>query len=177
VFLTDLLRDVPGFAVGRAGGSGKFTQLRVRGAEANHVLVLIDGVEANDITRADEFDFAHLGVDDIERVEIVRGPQSALWGSDALAGVVNIITRRGDGAVNANASLEYGSFGAGRVSASIGTGDERRDASLAVSYIETGGINIARSAATRKTATATARSTRASAGRRCRRCAWSSRGG
>jgi vitamin B12 transporter len=143
VFLIDLLRDVPGFAVGRAGGSGKFTQLRVRGAEANHVLVLIDGIEANDITRADEFDFAHLGVDDIERVEIVRGPQSALWGSDALAGVVNVITRRGAGAVNGNASAEYGSFGTERLSASVGAGDERRDGSVAVSYIETGGINIA----------------------------------
>lgn len=141
-FLTDLLRDVPGFAVGRTGGPGKFTQLRVRGAEANQVLVLIDGIEANDITRADEFDFAHLGTDDVERVEIVRGPQSALWGSDALAGVVNIITRKGQGKPNAGATIEYGSFGSNRISGAVGAGNERYDGSLAVSYIDSGGINI-----------------------------------
>ncbi len=142
-FLADLLRDVPGFAVGRFGGAGKVTQLRVRGAEANQVLVLIDGIEANDISRDDAFDFAHLTTDDIERVEIVRGPQSSLWGSDALAGVVNVITRRGQGAVDAQANLEYGSFGTERINGSIGTGDERRDANLSVSYLESGGINIA----------------------------------
>ena len=141
-FLTDLLRDVPGFAVGRFGGAGKVTQLRVRGAEANQVLVLIDGIEANDVSRDDAFDFAHLTTDDIERVEIVRGPQSSLWGSDALAGVVNVITRRGKGRLDAQANLEYGSFGTERVNGSIGTGDERRDANLSVSYLESGGINI-----------------------------------
>lgn len=142
LYLTDLLRDVPGFAVGRAGGAGKFTQLRVRGAEANHVLVLIDGIEANDVTRADEFDFAHLPTDDIERVEIVRGPQSALWGSDALAGVINIITRRGQGRPNANATIEYGSFGSNRLSGSVGASNEVLDGSLALSYVDGGGINI-----------------------------------
>lgn len=142
-FLTDLLRDVPGFSIARSGGAGKVTQLRVRGAEANQVLVLIDGIEANDVSRDDAFDFAHLSTDDIERVEIVRGPQSALWGSDALAGVVNVITRRGAGAPRAEATLEYGSFGTERVNASLGAGDERRDASVSLTYIETGGINIA----------------------------------
>ncbi|MGE3772986.1 MAG: TonB-dependent receptor, partial [Gammaproteobacteria bacterium] len=142
VFLSDLLREVPGFAVGRAGGAGKFTQLRVRGAEANHVLVLIDGIEANDVTRSDEFDFAHLSTDDIERVEIVRGPQSALWGSDALAGVVNIITRRGSGKPHANATIEYGSFGSNRLSGALGAGTETWDGNLALSYIDSGGINI-----------------------------------
>lgn len=142
VFLTDLLREVPGFSISRAGGAGKVTQLRVRGAEANQVLVLIDGIEANDVSRDDAFDFAHLATDDIERVEIVRGPQSSLWGSDALAGVVNVITRRGDGAPRATATLEYGSFGTERVNATVDAGDERRDASLSVSYLETGGINV-----------------------------------
>ncbi len=142
LWLTDLLRDVPGFAVGRAGGAGKFTQLRVRGAEANQVLVLIDGIEANDLTRSDEFDFAHLSTDDIERVEIVRGPQSALWGSDALAGVVNIITRRGSGKPNASATLEYGSFGTKRISGALGAGTEIWDGNLALSYIDSGGINV-----------------------------------
>jgi len=142
VFLIDLLRDVPGFAVSRAGGAGKFTQLRVRGAEANHVLVLIDGIEANDVTRSDEFDFAHLATDDIERVEIVRGPQSALWGSDALAGVINVITRRGSGRPHARATLEYGSFGSNRLSGEVGAASATWDGNLALSYVDSGGINI-----------------------------------
>ena len=90
--IADLLRELPGFAVSQQGARGAVTQVRVRGAEANQVLVLIDGVEANDIAQGSEFNFAHLSVDRIERIEVVRGPQSALWGSDALAGVINVIT-------------------------------------------------------------------------------------
>jgi vitamin B12 transporter len=93
IFAADLLLDVPGIAVSRSGGIGSQTQVRVRGAEANQVLVLIDGVEANDPAGNDEFAFQHLTTWDVERIEVVRGPQSALWGSDALAGVVNVITR------------------------------------------------------------------------------------
>ena len=90
--IADLLREIPGFAVSQQGSRGAVTQVRVRGAEANQVLVLIDGIEANDVSQGSEFNFAHLNADQIERIEIVRGPQSALWGSDALAGVINIIT-------------------------------------------------------------------------------------
>ncbi|MEJ6593468.1 MAG: TonB-dependent receptor plug domain-containing protein, partial [SAR86 cluster bacterium] len=90
--IADLLREIPGFAVSQQGSRGAVTQIRVRGAEANQVLVLIDGIEANDVSQGSEFNFAHLNTDQIERIEIVRGPQSALWGSDALAGVINIIT-------------------------------------------------------------------------------------
>ena len=94
VFAVDLLQDVPGFAVSRSGSIGSQTQVRVRGAEANQVLVLIDGIEANDPAGNDEFAFQDLTTWDVERIEVVRGPQSALWGSDALAGVVNVITRQ-----------------------------------------------------------------------------------
>ena len=69
--------------------------MRARGAEANHILVLIDGARANDPATGDEFRWEFLTTANIERIEIVRGPQSAIWGSDALAGVVNIITRSG----------------------------------------------------------------------------------
>lgn len=140
--LTDLLREVPGVAVSRSGGVGSYTQVRVRGAEANQVLVLIDGIEANDITRSDDFDFSHLTVDDVERVEIVRGPQSALWGSDALAGVINIITRRGSGPPSAHAVLEYGSFNTKRASGAVGAGNDAWDGTLGVSYVDSGGTNI-----------------------------------
>jgi vitamin B12 transporter len=80
-----VLRDVPGFAVSRAGAVGAFTQVRVRGTESNHVLTLIDGIEAADPFQG-EFDFGTLVSDDVGKIEILRGPQSALYGSDAIAG-------------------------------------------------------------------------------------------
>ena len=92
-YAADLFRFVPGVALSRSGGYGGLAQLRLRGAEPNHVLVLIDGVEANDVTQGSEFNFAQFPIDQIERIEITRGPQSALWGSDALAGVIHITTR------------------------------------------------------------------------------------
>ena len=94
--VSDLLRDVPGLAVSRSGVQGSLTQVRVRGSEANHLLVLIDGVEVNDPSRNDELNWGTLTTSDIERIEVIRGPQSAMRGSDAMAGVVNIITRIAD---------------------------------------------------------------------------------
>jgi len=93
--ISQILRDVPGFAVSQSGGYGAQTQIRARGAEANHLLVLIDGVEANDPSQNDEFVWGTVSIADIERIEVIRGPQSAISGSDALAGKVNIITQSG----------------------------------------------------------------------------------
>lgn len=89
--ISDVLRDVPGFAVSRTGGVGGLTSVRVRGAEGNHVLTLIDGIEAADPFQG-EYDYGQLLGDDVARLEILRGPQSALYGSDAIAGVINYIT-------------------------------------------------------------------------------------
>jgi vitamin B12 transporter len=91
-YVSDVLRTVPGFAISHTGGMGTQTQVRVRGSEANHVLVLIDGVRANDPATGDEFRWEQLSTAGIERIEVVRGPQSALWGSEAVAAVVNIVT-------------------------------------------------------------------------------------
>ncbi|MDG1232168.1 MAG: TonB-dependent receptor plug domain-containing protein, partial [Pseudomonadales bacterium] len=85
--IQDLLREVPGFSVSQQGSHGAVSQVRVRGAEANQVLVMINGIEVNDPAQGSEFDFSQISTNDIERIEIVRGPQSALWGSDAMAGV------------------------------------------------------------------------------------------
>lgn len=107
--LSDILRTLPGLAVSRSGSSGNLTQIRVRGAEANQVLVLIDGIEAAD-PNTGEFDFAGLRSEDIIRVEVLRGEQSALWGADAIGGVINIITRAGqvDATNRFQASFEAG---------------------------------------------------------------------
>lgn len=141
-FVSDLLRDVPGFAVSRNGGAGQQTQIRVRGSEANHLLVLIDGIEANDFSVNDGFDFAHLNAADIERIEIVRGPQSSLWGSDALAGVINIITRAASHSLEVQGETEHGSFGTHSGAFSLGTARDNLNARVGFSYFDTGGINV-----------------------------------
>src|SRR5690606_28539311 len=83
--VSDILRDVPGLAVSRTSMLGSATQIRARGAEGNHLLVLIDGVEANDPSQSDELNWGTLTAADIERIEVIRGPMSALYGSDAVA--------------------------------------------------------------------------------------------
>lgn len=108
--VSDVLRDAPGFAVSRTGGVGGQTQVRVRGAEANHVLTLIDGIEASDPFFG-EFDYATLLGDEVARVEILRGAQSALYGSDAIAGVINYITPTAREAPGGRLRVEFGSQG------------------------------------------------------------------
>ena len=145
VFVSDLLRDVPGFAVSRSGVVGGQVQVRVRGEEANQLLVLIDGIEANDIAGGDEFNFAHMVTNNIERIEIIRGPQSALYGSDALAGVVNIITKKGSGVTTLSAYVEGGSFGTSHAGGGISGSGEIYQFNLQGSYLKTDGVNIASS--------------------------------
>ena len=144
-FLADVLRNVPGVAVSRSGTLGSTTQVRIRGAEANHVLVVIDGVEINDPSLGDEVDFAHLMTHDIERVEVVRGPQSALWGSDAVAGVINIVTRSAAGESAARGFVDGGSFSTWNAGAGLGLVQDRLTVDGGVSYLETDGTNISRS--------------------------------
>jgi vitamin B12 transporter len=143
-YLSDLLRDVPGFAVSQAGGPGTQTQIRVRGAEANHLLVLMDGVRANDPASGDEFQFQYALSSNIERIEIIRGPQSATWGTDALAGVINIIRRKDVSSNHLITQAEYGSFDSFDLGLDGGVSGERYQLSGGISYLETGGTNISR---------------------------------
>ena len=108
-YLSDLLRSQPGVSVNRSGPGGALTQIRLRGTEASHVLVLVDGIEVANPT-AGEFDLSGIRAADIIRIEVLRGEQSALYGSDAIGGVVNIITRAGSTQKYWQASLEAGSF-------------------------------------------------------------------
>jgi vitamin B12 transporter len=105
----DALRRVPGLEVQRSGGLGKLTEIRIRGTTPQQVQVLIDGVRVKSPTSGD-FDFSDLSADQIERIEIVRGPQSTLYGADAIGGVVNIITKRGTGPFSVYASSEVGNL-------------------------------------------------------------------
>jgi len=145
VSVSDLLRDVAGLAVSRSGVQGSQTQIRVRGGEANHLLVLIDGVEVNNLSQNDEFNWGNLVASDIERIEVIRGPQSSMLGSDAMAGVVNIITRSADQPLSTNIFSEIGSFNTQNNGISIGLKDGAFDLRLGISDLQTDGDNISRS--------------------------------
>jgi vitamin B12 transporter len=108
--LADLLKTLPGILVEEQGGPGGLTAVSIRGGEANFTLVLVDGVEVNDPTnfRGGGFDFANLNPRMVDRIEVVRGAQSSIYGSDALAGVINIITRRPQEGHHQSVSAEFG---------------------------------------------------------------------
>lgn len=138
----DLFRSVPGAFVVEDGGPGQSARIRLRGSEVSHTLVLIDGVRVNDPSNTDgHFDFANLVPTDIERIEVLRGPQSALYGSDAIGGVINIITHKGRGGYRGFAELEGGSYGtlAGRTGVSGGT--KEFDYSIALSGAQSDGFS------------------------------------
>jgi len=137
----ELLRDVPGLDVLKSGGPGRTTSVYLRGAKSEHTLVMIDGFEVNDPTSAGRsFDFAHLTVDNIERIEIVRGPQSTLYGSDAVGGVINIITKKGVGKPAFHVQAEAGSMNTYRESGQISGGTDLVNYSLGVGRIDTRGV-------------------------------------
>jgi outer membrane cobalamin receptor len=109
--VTEALRQVPGLTVAQSGGRGALTAIFPRGGESDYTLVVLDGIQLNSFGGA--FDLAHLSAANIDRIEVVRGPQSALYGSNAIGGVVRIVTRSG-GPVRGEASLEGGTFGTTR---------------------------------------------------------------
>jgi len=112
--VSDALRHVPGLTVTRGGGRGAITSLFPRGGASNYTLVLVDGIRANSFGGA--YDFAHLSVANVDRVEIVRGPQSALYGAEAVGAVVQVITARG-GAAHVDGLVEGGNQGTLRATA------------------------------------------------------------
>ena len=142
--LSDLLRDIPGFAVSRSGVLGAQTQVRVRGSEANHILVLIDGIEANNSSQNDEFNWGNIAALDIDRIEVVRGPQSSMFGSDAMSGVINIVTKKAKEKKELRGFSEYGSFKTVNNGLSIGLKDKQYNARIGISQLSTDGENISR---------------------------------
>jgi vitamin B12 transporter len=136
--VVDALREVPGLAVARNGSFGAVTSVFFRGAESDHVQVLIDGVQVNQPGGA--FDFASLGIDEVERIEVVRGPGSALYGSDAVAGVIQVITRRGGGRPSGTVTVRTGSFGRLDGSAALSGGTDAVAYGFTLSRLTTDGI-------------------------------------
>jgi vitamin B12 transporter len=107
----EVLKDIPGLNVVQQGGPGAETSVFMRGTNSNHTKVLVDGIDVSDPSNVNAaFDFGQLLTQDIERVEVLRGPQSGLYGSDAIGGVINVITKAGSGPMQLSASVEGGTF-------------------------------------------------------------------
>lgn len=137
-YVADQLRAVPGLGLSRSGALGGLTQIRIRGAEANHTLVLVDGIEvSNPVTG--ETDFGLWGGVNASRIEVARGEQSALYGSDAIGGVVAITT----GTAGLRASAEYGSFDTKRGAVSYGGEAGAVQFNLSASAFDTDGVDTA----------------------------------
>ncbi len=139
----EALRGIPGVVVGRTGPFGGLAQVRIRGAEANHTLVVIDGIEVNNPADG-EFDFSNIvGSDNIERIEVLRGVQSGLYGSGAMGGVINIVTKSGKGPLTLNSRVEYGSFNTKDAAVSLSAGGDKAWGLLSTQTRKTAGFNVA----------------------------------
>lgn len=143
--LSDVMRTFPGIAVNQSGSRGSLTQFRVRGTEANHLLVIIDGVPANAVGDG-EFNFADIPLDDIERVELLRGPQSGIYGANAHSGVLTIVTKSGRGLTKPefNARFEAGTQKSAEAAATFRGAVGPVYGSVTATSATTNGFNIAR---------------------------------
>src|SRR5258708_1364578 len=109
--LPDLLKEVPGLNVVQSGGPGGQTSVFMRGTNSNHTKVLIDGIDVGDPSSPNaSFDFGQLLTQDIQKVEVLRGPQSGLYGSDAIGGVINVITKSRTGPPHTTPAPQHPSF-------------------------------------------------------------------
>jgi len=142
--VTELLRAQAGINVTASGGPGKITSVFMRGANSGHTLVLIDGVRVGAATTG-SFDWGNLSTSDIERIEIVRGPQSSLYGADAMGGVIQIFTRKGKPGVQVNMHAEGGSYGtsAGHVNMTGMTAESGISYAMTIDTLRTAGISAA----------------------------------
>ena len=140
--ISDLLRTVPSVRVARNGSIGGVTSVFIRGGESSQTLVLIDGVRINDPSSPNAaFDFGSLLTGNIDRVEILRGPNSVIWGSQAIGGVVNVRTEEPTEDLSANAGAEYGYHNTADVRANVSGTSGKLSGSLGASYFRTDGIS------------------------------------
>ncbi|MCP1469518.1 vitamin B12 transporter [Sphingobium sp. OAS761] len=142
VALTDILLRTPGISLSRNGGYGMATSLRIRGADSGQTVMVLDGMRLSDpSSTAGGFGFANLLLDDAERIEILRGPQSILWGSDAIGGVVNVSTRRPEKPLEGSFAVEGGTHDSFSARAGVGGTSASVDWRLAGSTFTTDGIS------------------------------------
>jgi vitamin B12 transporter len=134
--LPDILRDVPGLNLVQSGGPGGTTSLFMRGTNSNHTKVLIDGIDVSDpTTPTGTFQFQNFLSAGVQQVEVLRGPQSGLYGSDAIGGVVNVVTAAGSGPAHGQITLEGGSFGTFNQTASVSGSLDRFSYALDLAHL------------------------------------------
>jgi len=141
--IADVLRNIPGLNLVQQGGPGSVTSVFMRGTSSNHTKVLIDGIDVSDPSNANAaFDFGQLLTQDIERIEVLRGPQSGLYGSDAIGGVINVITRSGSGPMKLAASIEGGSFDSFNQTAGLSGSQDTFRYSANVAHLHSGATPV-----------------------------------
>ncbi len=146
VSIADLLATTPGVTLSRNGGLGGLTAIRIRGAEGEQTLTLIDGVRVNDPTSpGGAFDFANLLAGSVDRVEVLRGANSVPWGSQAIGGVVNVVTMPPSTGLQGRANVEYGRYGTWFGSAGISGSSGIASGAFNVGYLKTDGFSAAAS--------------------------------
>lgn len=148
-FVTDLLRGRPGLHLAQSGGTGKNTSIFLRGGSSAQVLVLIDGVKINSPSTG-SVDISGIAASDIERIEIIKGPQSTLYGSEAMAGVINIITRQGaDQQDKVSLTTEAGSYRTVKNTATFADATDLWNYRLTADRFDSDGISVAKSGSER----------------------------
>ena len=141
--LPDVLRDVPGLNLVQAGGLGGQASIFMRGSNSNHTKVLVDGIEDSDPSKPNgAYDFGKFNSADIARVEVLRGPQSGLYGSDAIGGVVNVITKSGNGPLAISATAEGGSFDTFNQSATISGSEDAFHYRASLAHLHAGATPV-----------------------------------
>ena len=137
----DVLREVPGVQVTRSGSPGSVTDVSIRGATAAQTLILVDGVEVN-AGATGSFDMANLTTDDLDRIEVLRGAGGSLYGSQAIGGVINVLSQEGEGAPKASLLSEGGTRATSRQVATVSGADGNLHYSGAISYFSTEGYRL-----------------------------------
>ncbi len=144
--LADALKGVPGLTIKSSGGAGKTTSLFMRGDSTGHILILQNGIDLTDASGLGGSYLETLSLSNIERIEIIKGTQSGVWGANATAGVINIITK--SGRKQAEVNLEVGSHGTKKIATTLGANNEQVDFSVHISTFDTNGYSAVREATT-----------------------------
>lgn len=140
--VVEALNSLSSVSVSNNGGIGQTTFVYLRGMDANRTLVLVDGIRFNDITTPKgSANIEHLMINDIERIEVIKGAQSSIWGADASAGVINIITKSAQKGTHGSASVEYGKYDSKISKANISHKADDFDAKLGVTRVDMDGFS------------------------------------
>lgn len=139
--VAEALNSLSGISISTYGGIGQAGSMYLRGMDAGKTLVLVDGIRYNDPSGFNGANFEHLMINDIERIEVIKGAQSSIWGADASAGVINIITKSAQNGTHGNASFEYGRYDTKIAKANISHKTDNFDAKLGVTRVDTNGFS------------------------------------